>query len=166
MWKAVVTSAVLIAASGSVFAQFTQLPQEAHEVATRFGSLTVGNDKTLLFNGRKLTPPIVGNNSLNMDDPIQIGATDVVLVLDNGGSACPSLYYFVTLSKTGARATRAFGTCGDVTSVKRMSNSIRVTMPGYRGPFEPESARLRAARQQHVFVFRAGAVTKNGKTVK
>lgn len=166
MWKAVVAIAVLVANSGTTFGQFTQLPQEAQEVVTRFGSLTVGNDKTLLFNGRKLTPSVVGNNSLHMDEPIQIGETDVVLVLDNGGTACPSLYYFVTVSKTGARATKPFGTCGAVTSVKRVGNSIRVIMPGYRGPFESESAQLRAARQRHVFVFRAGVVTKKGKTVK
>ena len=135
MWKAVVASAVLIAATGSVFAQFTQLPQEREEVATRFGSLTIDSDKELLFNGRKLTPSVVGNNSLNMDNPIQIGETDVVLVLDNGGSACPSMYYFVTFSKAGARATKPFGTCADVTSVKQAGNSIRVIMPGYRGPF-------------------------------
>jgi len=166
MWKAVVASAVLIAASGCVFAQVTQLPQERHEVATRFGSLTVDDDKTLLFNGRKVTPPVVGNNSLSMGDPIPIGATDVVLVLDNGGTACPSLYHFVTVSKTGARATKAFGTCGDVTSVKRTGSSIRLIMPGFRGPFEPEAVQLRAARQQHIFVFRSGVVTENGKTLK
>lgn len=166
MWKAIVASAVLIAAGGGGLAQFTRLPQERQEVATRFGSLTVGDDNTLFFNGRQLTPPVVGNNSLNMDDPIPIGATDVVLVLDNGGTACPSMYYFVTVSKTGARATKPFGTCGDVTSVKRVGDSIRVIMPGFLGPFQPESAQLRAARQRHVFVFRAGVLTQNGRTLK
>lgn len=163
MWKVVLFVVVLVVAGGNVFAQ---LPQESQEVATRFGSLTVDSDKNLLFNGRGLTPSVVGNNRLNLGDPIQIGATDVVLVLDSGGTAYPSMYYFVTVSKSGARATKAFGTCGDVTSVKRIGDSIRVTMPGYRGPYEPESAQLRAARQQHVFVFRAGAVTKNGRAVK
>lgn len=166
MWKAVFTIAVIVAASGTALGQFTLLPQEQQEVVTRFGSLTVGDDRTLLFNGRKLTPSVVGNNSLNLDDPIRIGATDVFLVLDSGGTACPSMYYFVTVSKTGARATRAFGTCGDVTSVRRSGNSIRVTMPGFLGPFEPESDRLTASSRRHVFVFRAGVVTQNGKSIK
>lgn len=166
MWKTVVASGLLIAVSSGVFALFIELPQERQEIATRFGSLSVDGDNTLLFNGRTLTPPVVGNNSLDLNEPIQIGATDVVLVLDNGGTGCPSLYYFVSASKSGARATPAFGTCGDVISVKQMGDSIRLTMRGFRGPFEPESAQLRAARQRHVFVFRAGVVTKNGKIVK
>lgn len=33
MWKAVVASAVLIAAGGSVFARFTKVPQDRQEVA-------------------------------------------------------------------------------------------------------------------------------------
>jgi hypothetical protein len=162
MWKIIVASVALIA--GSVFAQ--PLPQERQEVVTRFGSLTVNDDKELLFKGRGLTPSVGGNNSLSLNDPIQMGEADVVLVQDNGGTGCPSLYYFVTVSRTGARATKAFGTCGDVTSVKKVGDSIRVTMPGFRGPFESESVQLRAARQRHVFIFRAGVVTQNGKPVK
>lgn len=165
MWKVAVAIAVLVAAGGITLAQFIQLP-DRQEVVTRFGSLTIDNDRTLLFNGRKVTPAVVGNNSLDLGDPIRIGETDVVLVRDNGGTACPSLFYFVTVSKTGASATKAFGTCGDVTSVKRMGNSIQLITPGFRGPFEPEAAQLRAARQRHVFVYRAGLVTKNGRIVK
>lgn len=159
MWKVVVVSAVLISAAGSVFPLFIKPPQDGQEVTTRFGSLTVDQDRSLLFRGRKLTPSVDGNNSLGLNNPIQIGDTDVVLVVNNGGTACPALYYFVTVSKMGARATKSFGTCSDLTSVKQMGNSIRVIMPGYRGPHEPESAQLRAARQQHVFTFRAGVVT-------
>jgi hypothetical protein len=164
MWKMIVASAALIA--GSVFAQPTPLPQERQEVVTRFGSLTVNDDKALSFKGRQFTPPIIGNNSLSLNDPIQIGETDVVLVQDNGGTACPSLYYFVTVSRSGAKATKAFGTCADVTSMKKVGDSIRVVMPGFRGPFEPESVQLRANRQRHVFVFRAGVITENGKPAK
>jgi hypothetical protein len=159
MWKVVVASAVLTLAAGSVFPWFIKPPQDWQEVATRFGSVTVDQDRSLLFRGRKLTPSVDGNNSLGLNNPIQIGDTDVVLVVDNGGTACPAMYYFVTVSKTGAQATKPFGTCSDLASVKQIGNSIRVIMPGYRGPHEPESAQLRASRQQHVFTFRAGVVT-------
>jgi hypothetical protein len=165
MWRAVVASALLTAVSVSIFSQVTQLP-DRQEVVSRFGSLTIDNDKTVLFNGRKVMPAVAGNNSLDLGDPIRIGETDVVLARDNGGTACPSLFYFVTVSKTGARATKAFGTCGDAISVKRIGNSIQLTMSGFRGPFEPESVQLRAARQRHVFIYRAGVVTRNGKIVK
>lgn len=72
-------------------------------------------------------------------------------------------FRMVTFNSTGARATKPFGTCGDVTSLKRVANSIQVIMPGFLGPFEPESAQLRAARQQHIFVYRAGVVTRKRK---
>ena len=159
MWKVPVVVAMLISAAGSVSPWSMTPSQDSQEVTTRFGSLTVDQDRSLLFRGRKLTPSVDGNNSLGLNNPIQIGDTDVVLVVDNGGTACPAMYYFVTVSKSGARATKPFGSCSDLTSVKQIGNSIRVTMPGYRGPHEPESVQLRAARQQHVFTFRAGVVT-------
>ena len=159
MWKVVLASALLISAGGSVSPWSITPTQDWQEVSTRFGMLTVDPDRSLLFKGRKLNPSIDGNNSLGLNNPIQIGDTDVVLVVDNGGTACPAMYYFVTLSRTGARATKPFGTCSDLTSVKQIGDSIRVTMPGYRGPHEPESAQLRASRQQHVFTFRGGVLT-------
>ena len=138
----------------------------AQETTTRFGALTVNDDKMLLFKGHPLNPPIQGNNSLDVGEPYQIGATDVVLVTDNGGTACPFLYYFVTVSASGAKATPVFGTCGEVTTVKRTGDSISVYMPGFAGPFESQRKQLRAAREKHVFIFRAGVVTENGKRVK
>ena len=140
--------------------------QESQEVSTRFGVLSVNDDKMLLFKGQPLRPAIEGNNRLDLGAPMSIGTTDVVLITNTGGTACPAQFYFVSLSRSGAKATPAFGTCSDLSSVKRRGNSILVTMPGFRGPFESESAQLRAARQRHVFIFRAGVVTENGKPVK
>jgi hypothetical protein len=138
----------------------------AQEVSTRFGVLSVNEDKMLLFRGRPLTPPIQGNNSLDISKPFTVGSTDVMLVTDNGGTACPFLYYFVSVSKSGAKATPVFGTCGEATNVKLSDDSIHVTMPGFLGPFERQAAQRRAARERHVFIFRAGVVTENGKAVK
>lgn len=137
----------MFVADSSAFAQFTALPQEPQETRTRFGSLTVGKDRKLLFKGHSLQPPIEGNNSLNLGKLFRIGASEVVLVVDNGGSACPFLYYFVTVSKAGANATSSFGTCNELSSLKRVGNSISVTMRGFRGPFEPEAEKKRAARE-------------------
>ena len=36
----------------------------AQDTTTRFGALTVNDDKMLLFKGRLLNPPVEGNNSL------------------------------------------------------------------------------------------------------
>ena len=157
MHKYVIGFALLLISGTSALAQ---------ETNTRFGALTVNDDKMLLFKGHPLNPPIQGNNSLDVGKPYQIGATDVVLVTDNGGTACPFLYYFVTISASGAKSSPLFGTCAEVTRVKRTGDSISVYMPGFEGPFESQRKQLRAAREKHVFIFRAGVVTENGKRVK
>ncbi len=153
--------AILCAASAGAFAQ--GLPQEEHGFVTRFGVLTVDEVKVLQFNGRPLEPVITGNNSLSLGEPMRVGATDIVLVTDNGGTACPCLYYFVTVSKSGAKATPSFGTCGEITDVKTVGRSISVVMPGYLGPFEPAKERRAAQRQRHVFIFRDGVVKERPK---
>jgi hypothetical protein len=150
--------AILCAVRISPFAQ-----ELSQDTITRFGSLAVNREKTLEFNGRALEPLITGNNSLSLGEPIRIGEADVVLVRDNGGTACPCLYYFVTVSKSGAKATPSFGTCGEITEVKPAGKSITVVMPGYRGPFEPQKERRAAQRQKHTFIFRNGVVKEERK---
>lgn len=163
MRKLLIGPAMLLVACAGAFAQ---LPQELQKTSTRFGSLTVNDKRMLLFKGRPLDPPIEGNSSLDLGEPFRIGSTDVVLVTDIGGTACPYLYYFVIVSRSGATATPSFGTCGELTNVKRTGNAISLTMPGYRGPFEPAAEKRKAARQKHVFMFSSGVVTENGKPVK
>lgn len=140
--------------------------QEAHELSTRFGVVSIDEDKRLLFKGQPLSPPVEGNNSLDLGEVTSIGPTDVVLVTNNGGIGCPVTYYLVGVTASGAKATPFFGTCAELISMKRKGDSIVLILPGFRGPASPESAQRRAARQRHVFVYRAGVVTKNGKPVK
>ena len=140
--------------------------QEANEIATRFGVLSVDEDKRLLFKGQPLNPSIDGNNLLELGEVISIGATDVVLVTDIGGAGCPYQYYFVSISGSGVKATPPFGTCAVLTSLKRKGDSITLIMSGFRGPASSEAAKRRASRQRHIFVYRAGVLTHNGRPVK
>jgi hypothetical protein len=140
--------------------------QETKSVTTRFGALTVSDAGVLLFKGSPVQPTIEANNSLDLGESFQIGASDVVLVTDNGGTACPAIYYFVTVTKSGAKVTPSFGTCSDLIRVKRVGDSVSVSMPGYQGPFESKRAQSRAARERHVYLYHAGVVTENGKPVK
>jgi len=137
--------------------------QETATIQTRFGALTVNDDGVLLFKGAPLRPTIDANNSLDLSEPYQIGSSDIVLVTDNGGTACPALYYFVTVTKSGAKSSPSFGSCSDLIKIKRMGDSVSVSMPGYAGPSESNRAQTRAARERHVFIYRAGVVTENGK---
>ena len=149
-----------------LLAGISALAQEDKNVTTRFGALTVSDAGVLLFKGTPVQPTIEANNSLDLSEPYQIGAVDVVLVTDNGGTACPALFYFVTVKESGVKVSPAFGTCSDLTKIKRAGDSISVFMPGFQGPFESKRAQTRAARERHVFIYRAGVVTENGKPVK
>ncbi|HEX3684319.1 MAG TPA: hypothetical protein VHU83_17425 [Bryobacteraceae bacterium] len=143
----------------SALAQNSQLLQ----TKTRFGTLTLDDQNEVTFNARPLEPSIKVNSGMDMGTPFHIGPADVVLVIDYGGTACPVQYYFVTANKSGAKATPAFGTCAEETGIQRSGDSILVTMHGYRGPFEPDGERRKAARETHVFVYRDGAVTERGQ---
>ena len=140
--------------------------QEPNEITTRFGVLSVDENKRLLFKGQPLNPPIDGNNLLELGKVMSIGATDVVLVTDIGGSGCPYTYYFVTISESGAKGSPFFGSCGALVFLKRKGDSITLVTSGFRGPASSEAAKRRASRQRHIFVYRAGVVTYNGKPVK
>jgi hypothetical protein len=137
----------------------------AQGVSTRFGKLDVNSEKILTFKGRPVNPVVQGNDSLSLLDKFSIGATDVVLIRVDGGTACPALYHFVTVSATGAKATKFFGTCSDQAEAARKGDAITLTMPGFEGPFESAAKQVKAEKERHVFVFRNGAVTENGKPV-
>ena len=161
MRKFIFVSTLLLLLAGT-----SALAQETNSTTTRFGALTVSDAGVLLFKGAPVEPKIEANNSLDLSEPYQVGTSDVVLVTDNGGTACPALYYFVTVTKSGAKVTPSFGTCSDLIKVKRTDDSISVSMPGYQGPSESKRAQLRAARERHVFIYHASVVTENGKPVK
>jgi hypothetical protein len=152
--------ALLLVSIGSASAQ------ESNSVTTRFGAVSVSDGGVLLFKDVPVQPTVEANNRLDIGKPFQIGASDVVLVTDFGGTACPATFYFVTLTKGGAKVTPGFGTCSDLMKIKRSGNSISVSMPGYRGPTMSRRSQDRAARERHVFIYRAGVVTENGKPVK
>ena len=131
----------------------------AATIATRFGSLSTDSQNTLLFNGRPVTPTIQGNNSLSLLKVIQVGAADNVIVQDNGGSGCPSQYYVVAVTGSGAMASKAFGTCNDLASVSRKGNGVSLTMPAFVG----HGQQGMGGNAHHTFDVVDGVVTENGK---
>jgi hypothetical protein len=154
----IVLLALLLVGRGS----FGQSAEELR-VPTRYGTFTLGENQMLLYKGVPLQPPVQGNSGFDLGTPYHIGASDVVLATIFGGTACPYLYQFVTVTKSGAKATQKFGTCNELIRARRSRDSILLTMHGYRGPFEPEAEKKKAQRETHEFVFLDGAVTKDGK---
>lgn len=130
------------------------------QTSTASDGLTVSAHGELLYRNRPLQPPIHANNSLEIGKAFHMDSADVILVTDNGGTACPYLYYLVTVQHSHADATPAFGTCNSVVSAERKGTSIVLTMHGYRGPFEPEAERRKASRELHTFVFVDGKISE------
>ena len=128
--------------------------------AAKATGLTVSAGGELLFHKHPLQPPIHANSSLEIGRVFHLGGGDVVLVKDTGGTACPFLYYLVTIRGAKAEATPEFGSCTEVVSASQKGESIVLTMHGYRGPFEPEEERRRAARELRTFVFADGKVSE------
>jgi hypothetical protein len=159
-------SATVLAATllGLVGYEARAQSEPAYRVATRFGELSVRADEVLRFKERPLEPLLKGNNGLYVGNPFVMGDADVVLVTVVGGTACPDLYWFVTATSSGAQATPSFGTCAVALTVTRTGDTIRVTMRGYRGPFEPEAQQRKAAARTHLFVFHDGGVTEDAAT--
>lgn len=143
-----------------------QIPAFAEEINTRFGMLSTSEDNILLYKGKPVIPEIQGNNSLSFPSIHRIGDADVVLVQDNGGTGCPAFYQFLTINKNEIHQSAGFGTCSDLINVKKDGNSILVSMPGFRGPAEPQSAKAKAAREKHLYIYKAGIITENGKMIK
>lgn len=104
--------------------------------------------------------------SLSILGNYQLGASDILLIQDNGGSACPALFYFVAISASGVTATPAFGICSDLVKVKQKGDVVSVIMPGYQGPFSSKADHVKAAKQKHVFLYKGGLLTENGKPVE
>lgn len=136
------------------------------DIPTRFGSLKINGDNMLLYNNRPLNPEIKGNNSLSTVGTYQIGSSDVVLIQDNGGTACPALLYFLSISNNGVMATSPFGTCSDLIKETQVADTIYVEMPGFMGPFEPEAEKIKAAKEWHIFIFKDGVLTRKKTSIR
>jgi hypothetical protein len=121
---------------------------------------TVNRKGELLFHNHPLQPPVRAKSSLDIGRVFHMDGSDVVLVKDTGGTACPYLYYLVTIRGSTTEATPEFGSCTEVVSASQKDHSIVLTMHGYRGPFEPEPDRRKAARELRTFVFADGKVSE------
>jgi hypothetical protein len=144
----------------------TPASDDTKKARTRFGDLSISDDNVLLYQGKPLTPTVQGNNSLDVVRTFQVGADDVTLVQDNGGTGCPAQFYLVVTSEAGVRATKAFGTCSDTVKVAHDADSLSISMPGFAGPDEPEAEQRKAAAAQHVFLYRKGNIEMDGHPIQ
>ena len=129
-------------------------PALADEMATRYGKLSTNEDNFLLIDGMQIKPDIQGNNSLSLLSLFRIDGADVVLVQNNGGTACPALFLFVTVAPSGVSQSASFGTCSDDIRTTQDGNKLTVSMPKTSGKGSTK------------YEFHRGVVMENGKLVK
>jgi hypothetical protein len=75
-----------------------------------------------------------GNGSLRvntayMPDVLGTQEDSVLLRTSTGGTACPSLYVWVTLNDAGLRKTEEFGTCSDLGELQATAEGTMLVMP-------------------------------------
>lgn len=136
---------------------------------TRFGLVSVREEgNLLLFKGKPVAPAIEGNSSLSIVADYEMGQSDVLLLQNTGGTACPALFRFITVNAAGLRTTPEFGTCSGIIypSMDAKTATVTVTMNRFMGPFEPEAEKRKAYMTKTVFRFANGRVTENGNLMK
>jgi hypothetical protein len=132
----------------------------ADDLATRHGRLTIDARNELRFRGESLSPRVAAANGLDFVRKFASGGEDIVLLRSRGGTACPMQYWLVTVASTGTVATEAFGTCAELRELRQTASGIEMSMPDFRGPHDPASARMAAAKRIVRFTFAQGRLTR------
>lgn len=144
------------------------LKDEKH-VQSRYGELAIQGDTNDMEIRWKSGRLYKGEGfSLSFEAIFSLGDEDAILVMENsGGTACPALYFFVLIGEDGnARTLKQFGTCSDLDVSKQEGSVVSVSLPGFRGPFESDEEKQKAASETHVFTLSKGEVTERVVTDK
>ncbi len=131
------------------------------KLGTRHGPVAIADDDTLLFRGRRVLPAVESNSGLSLVAHHEVGKADVLLLQNNGGSACPARYRFITVSASGIAASPEFGTCSDLIYPTGDARGVTVAMPAFAGP-----GQRAAPRRRVVYRFENGHATDNGRALR
>lgn len=134
---------------------------------SRYGVLSIRDDNILMFKAKPVQPTIEGNNSLSIVASYELGKDDVFLLQNSGGTACPALYTFVTISAAGVRATPEFGTCSDIIyPTSDLKTGVTVVMVGFTRFSSTVAQQRTAAMTQTVYqLLTSGKLSKNGLSI-
>ncbi len=138
-----------------------------HEQAmdTRRGTVAIGDEGTLRWRwrwrGRPVPSAVQANKSLSLVARHEVGRTDVLLLQNNGGSACPARYRFITVSASGIAASPEFGTCSDLIYPTADERGVTVVLPAFARP-----GQRAAPRRRVVYRWENGRVMENGRVLR
>lgn len=106
--------------------EMTSESMRLEAVDTRFGKVAGNEELQLLFRGKPI-PNVTGQFSIARQ--YEVGAADVLLLQNSGGTACPARYRFATVTARGIALTPEFGSCSDLIASYQEGNRIRLLMP-------------------------------------
>lgn len=115
---------------------------------------------------------VQGNNALDLVAHFELEGRDIVLLQDTGGTGCPALYRFATLTPQGITITPEFGTCSGIATATLQAAhpgsapEPLVTMTGSQGPQEPLLEQQRARMRLYRFVLRQGQALELSKGIQ
>ena len=136
---------------------------------TRYGVATVReDDQVFLFRGQPVKPTIEGNSGLSIVANYEMGQTDILLLQNTGGTACPALFHIVHVSPSGLRTSPEFGTCSDIIYPSFNPNAgVSISILDFQGPNEPPLAQRKATVTKIIYKWTPdGQITKNGKPMR
>lgn len=124
-------------------------------ISTRFGEVKNNADDLLEFKGKVLKPEIMVLSSAYVVNTYRLASSDVVLISQAAGNACPGRYVYVTVDATSARVSPTFGTCYDeITEPVMAGESIAFAMKKVKGK---GSVR---------YIYERGVIFEDGNPVK
>ena len=146
--RSILVALAIVVAHASAQADSVAIP-------TRFGELKTNADGDLLFKGKGLSSTVNIPSSAYVISTYKLQASDVVLISQAAGNACPGQFVFVSVSAEGAKTSPVFGTCyDDEVKPVQAGESISFTMKKSGGK---GSVR---------YVYERSVVLENGKPVK
>lgn len=100
------------------------------------------------------------SDKIDFPEPIKtfnINGRNVTVYSGSSGKACPRLYVIVD----DGFETDSFGTCSEsLQLLKKVDDSIILTMNGFQGPFEPEKEQIKASKEVWQFIYQNGKITE------
>lgn len=136
---------------------------------TRYGVATVReDDQVFLFRGKPVKPAIEGNSGLSIVANYEMGQTDILLLQNTGGTACPAQFQIVYISPSGLRASPEFGTCSDIIYPSFDPKvGVSISILDFQGPNEPAMAQRKTTMTKTIYKWTPdGQVTQNGKSMR
>jgi hypothetical protein len=128
---------------------------EPVSINTRFGPIKTGADDLIQFKGKTLKPDVAVPSSAYVVATFKLSSSDVVLVSQAAGNACPGMYAYITVNATSANVSPTFGTCYDETvDPVQVGESIAFSMKKIKGK---GSVR---------YMYERGVIFEDGKPLK